>query len=79
MNVPSSAQSVTEILVDKAAALRPEAIPARVRQRVEELLIDIIGLCVAARNTDYVKSVTAASDAGGCTAYRTKVREIEWT
>jgi len=62
-------QSTTEILADKVAALRPEAIPAAVRERVEQLLIDVVGLCVAARGTDYMKALVAATDAGGgCTA-----------
>ena len=39
------------------------------RQRAEALLIDVVGLCVAARNMDYMKAVTGALDPGGpCTA-----------
>jgi 2-methylcitrate dehydratase PrpD len=39
------------------------------RETVEKLLIDIAGLCVAARNSDYVKSALAAWEAGGaCSA-----------
>ncbi len=69
MTAPSSAQSVAEILADKVAALRPETIPAEVRGRAEELLIDVVGLCVAARGTDYVRALAAAADTGGgCTA-----------
>ena len=68
MNVPSAAASVTEILADKAAALGAGDIPAAVRARAEALLIDVVGLCVAARNTDYVKALVAASDPGGGSA-----------
>ncbi len=69
MDAPSAGTTATESLAGRVLALRTEAIPASVRQRVEELLIDIVGLCVAARNTDYVKSVVASVDAGGnCTA-----------
>lgn len=69
MNAPSRAVSASEKLVDRALSLTPEKIPAAVRARVEELLIDVVGLCVAARNTDYMRSVIAAVDAGGpCTA-----------
>src|SRR3970282_526994 len=69
MNAPPSPQSVAEILAEKAVALRPEAIPAAVRERAEQLLIDVVGLCVAARDTDYMKALVAASDTrGGCTA-----------
>jgi len=61
--------AVAERLADQAIALTIEAIPAEVRARAEELLIDVVGLCVAARNTDYVKAVIAGVDAGGpCTA-----------
>jgi len=68
MNAPS-AQAVAEVLADKAVRLRPEAVPAAVRERAERLLIDVVGLCVAARGTDYMKSLVGAADAGGgCTA-----------
>lgn len=69
MSAPLPVESVAEILADKVAALTPERIPASVRGRAEELLIDVAGLCVAARNTDYIRALTAASDSGGgCTA-----------
>jgi 2-methylcitrate dehydratase PrpD len=62
-------QSVAETLADKVLALTPDRIPAAVRARAEELFIDVAGLCVAARKTDYIRSVIAAADAGGpCTA-----------
>lgn len=61
--------AVAERLADQSAALTVEAIPAVVRARAEELLVDVVGLCVAARHTDYVKAVIAGVDAGGpCTA-----------
>ena len=61
--------SVSELLADRVAALTPQGIPAPVRERAEQLLIDIVGLCVAARGTDYVRALLAATDAGGpCTA-----------
>src|SRR5687768_14018173 len=70
MNAPLPMQSASEILADKIVALRPEAVPAAVRERAEQLLIDVVGLCIAARNTDYMRSVKAAVDAGGsCTAF----------
>jgi len=69
MNLPPSPQSVAEILAEKAVTLRADAIPASVRERVERLLIDVVGLCVAARDTDYMKALVAAADTGGgCTA-----------
>lgn len=69
MNAPSSAPSVTEVLAEKVSALRPEAVPAPVRERAEQLLIDVVGLCIAARRTDYMQALVGAVDAGGpCTA-----------
>jgi 2-methylcitrate dehydratase PrpD len=69
MNAPAAAESASEKLVEPALALTLEKIPSAVRACVEELLIDVVGLCVAARNTDYMRSVLAAVDTGGsCTA-----------
>ena len=69
MNTSAETKAVAEILADQAAALTPENIPASVRTRTEELLIDITGLCVAARDTDYIRALIAGVDAGGpCTA-----------
>ena len=69
MNAPVTIESASEKLAARALALTPQRIPAAVRARVEELLIDIVGLCVAARSADYMRSMLAAVDAGGaCTA-----------
>lgn len=69
MNAPLPETSVAERLADAVLALRPDDIPAAVRARTEELLIDVVGLCVAARETDYIRALTAAVDSGGpCTA-----------
>jgi 2-methylcitrate dehydratase PrpD len=68
MNAPSI-PSVAEQLVGRLTALTPEQIPATVRTRCEELLIDVGGLCVAARDSDYVLALIASVDRGGpCTA-----------
>jgi 2-methylcitrate dehydratase PrpD len=62
-------QSVAERLADRIAALRAESFPEAVRTRCEDLLIDVAGLCVAARGTDYVRALIASVDGGGpCTA-----------
>jgi len=61
--------AVAERLADQVLTLTVDKIPETVRARAEELLIDVVGLCVAARETDYVKAVVAGVDAGGpCTA-----------
>jgi hypothetical protein len=43
--------SVAEILAHKIAALAPR-LPAPVRRKCEDLLIDVVGLCLTARNED---------------------------
>ena len=63
------AQSVAEQLVERVAAVSAETLPPEVRSRCEDLLIDVAGLCVAARQTDYVRALIASVDGGGsCTA-----------
>ena len=60
--------AIAEKLADQAAQVAG-AIPKNVRNRTEELLIDVVGLCVAARRTDYMQAVTGGVDAAGsCTA-----------
>ncbi|QHO79456.1 2-methylcitrate dehydratase [Bradyrhizobium sp. CCBAU 051011] len=61
--------SVAETLAEKIVALRPGALPAATRRKCEDLLIDVVGLCVTARNQDYVESALAGCDDDGpCTA-----------
>src|SRR5664279_1411508 len=56
-------------LAGRIAALKPATLPPAVRQKCEDLLIDVVGLCVTARNEDYIKSVLAGlDDDGPCTA-----------
>src|SRR5215472_18695963 len=61
--------SVAETLAQKIATLDAAKLPQAVRRKCEELLIDLVGLAVTARNEDYVQSVLAACDDDGpCTA-----------
>jgi 2-methylcitrate dehydratase PrpD len=61
--------AVAEVLAQKIAALDAARLPHAVRGKCEELLIDVVGLAVTARNEDYVQSVLAACDDDGpCTA-----------
>src|SRR5438876_843828 len=65
--LPKSA--VAEVLVNKIATLDAAALPAAVRAKCEDLLIDVVGLCVTARKEDYVKAALAGwDDEGVCTA-----------
>jgi 2-methylcitrate dehydratase PrpD len=69
MNASRPERSVAESLAERVIALAPERFPAAVRARAEDLLIDVAGLCVAARHTDYMRALIAALDASGpCTA-----------
>jgi 2-methylcitrate dehydratase PrpD len=60
--------SVAETVAQKIAALKSDALPPSTTGKCEDLLVDVVGLCVTARNEDYVKSAIAASDDDGpCT------------
>jgi len=61
--------AVAEQLVDRILALDSARLPASLRARCEDLAVDVLGLCVTARNEDYVKATLAACDDDGpCTA-----------
>ncbi len=63
------ATAVAEVLAGHIAALRADKLPTAVRRKCEDLLIDVAGLCVTARNEDYIKSALAGcDDEGPCTA-----------
>jgi 2-methylcitrate dehydratase PrpD len=69
MDAPLPKASVAEILAHKIAALEPAQLPAAVRGKCEDLLIDVIGLFLTARNADYVEAALAGWDEeGACTA-----------
>jgi len=57
--------AVAEILARKIHALDVTHLPEAVRTKCEDLLIDVVGLAVTARNEDYVKAVLAACDDDG--------------
>jgi 2-methylcitrate dehydratase PrpD len=68
---PSAATQTTvaESLARSIAALGAPRLPQAVRAKCTDLLLEIIGLCVSARNEDYVKAALAGFDeAGGATA-----------
>src|SRR5215471_18214015 len=61
--------SVAEALAEKIAMIRPGSLPASITRKCQDLLIDVVGLCVTARNEDYVVSALNSCDDGGiCTA-----------
>src|SRR5450432_1899020 len=61
--------SVAETLAHKIVAFKPDGLPAATTRKCEDLLIDMVGLCVTARNEDYIASALAGwDDDGPCTA-----------
>jgi 2-methylcitrate dehydratase PrpD len=61
--------AIAELLAQKICALDAGKLPKAVREKCEELVIDVVGLAVTARNEDYVKAALAACDDDGpCTA-----------
>src|SRR6202012_2343303 len=61
--------SVAQQLAQTIIALKPGGLPAITTQKCEDLLIDVVGLCVTARNQDYVAAALDGSDDDGpCTA-----------
>jgi 2-methylcitrate dehydratase PrpD len=59
--------NIAEQVGDFATTLEAEKLPAPVRAIVRNLILDVAGLCVAARNTDYIaaalKSAVSTGDA----------------
>src|SRR6266851_1875885 len=57
--------AVAEQLADRSVTLAPARLPAAVRTKCEDLAVDVIGLCLTARNEDYVKAALAGCDDDG--------------
>ncbi len=65
----TSRAAAAEVFAQWAVGLTPQSIPATVRQALGNSLLDIVGLCLAARNADYVQAALTAWDgSGACTA-----------
>jgi 2-methylcitrate dehydratase PrpD len=62
--VPTLAERLAAWLASSDAA----ALPTQTRETARRLLLDVVGLCVAARNADYIAATLASVDRGGaCT------------
>jgi len=60
---------VAEAIASWLADITPERVPDATASVVRTLVVDVAGLCVAARREDYVSATLAAVDRGGaCTA-----------
>lgn len=69
MDAKLPATAVAETLVERIVKLKPETLPPGVKQKCEDLLIDVVGLCVTSRNEDYVQAaINGCDDDGQCTA-----------
>jgi len=69
MNAMLPERAVAQQLAAAIAPLSAEKLPVAVTGKCEALLVDVVGLCVTARQTDYVQAALAASDDEGvCTA-----------
>jgi 2-methylcitrate dehydratase PrpD len=56
--------TLSEQLAEWGAAVTPRDVPEAMREKTERILIDAVGLCLAARRTDYVASVLNAAERG---------------
>jgi len=63
-----SGATFSERLADWGAALGPGDIPDGMAAKADAILVDVVGLCLAARKTDYVGSVLEAAEPGRYTA-----------
>src|SRR4029078_84273 len=62
-------RAIAEHLAERIAAVDAGKLPAAAREKCEETLVDVVGLCIAARNEDYVGSALAGwGEDGPCTA-----------
>lgn len=57
-------QSVSERLAEWGVSLSPGGLSEATRAKSRDILVDIVGLCVAARDTDYVAATKAAAEPG---------------
>ncbi len=61
--------TIAEQVAHAAQGVRANELPAAVRRVAADLILDVAGLCVAARGTDYIAAVLQSAEPGGaCTA-----------
>ena len=67
MKATDNSPTVSEQLASVIARL-PRAVPAATTAVCESLLIDVAGICISARRSDFMQATLAATDeAGACT------------
>src|SRR5262245_26918259 len=60
MTIEGSHRSISQSFAKRIFALDAARLPPAVRETCERLLLDIVGLCVVARGSDYVRAALAA-------------------
>lgn len=68
MNTVDTTTAVTTLsnrLATWGARLSPDDVPPDMVAKAEAILVDVTGLCLAARHTDYIASVIAGAERGG--------------
>ena len=64
MHDAGGAATLSERLAAWGADLSPATLPAGMVAKTEAILVDVVGLCLAARHTDYVRSVLEVAERG---------------
>ena len=68
MTIPAAGEALAERLGAWAEGLMADALPESVKAIAARQLVDVSGLCLAARHSDYVVALLeACQDAGPCT------------
>ena len=57
-------KTISQQLSGWAVSLTPEDLPQATIEKIRDILVDVVGLCVAARHTDYVAGVKASAEPG---------------
>jgi 2-methylcitrate dehydratase PrpD len=65
MQTIAKSAAVAEQLAERIAKIDPARLPPALRAMAEDLVVDIIGLCVAARNEDFITTAKAGFDDTG--------------
>jgi 2-methylcitrate dehydratase PrpD/enoyl-[acyl-carrier-protein] reductase (NADH) len=68
LNDIGSGAAHAERLAEWLGTVAPERLPAATRAMCRRLVLDVLGLAIAARNEDYIEAVLATAESGPCTA-----------
>ncbi len=64
MNEKHDGQTISQQLSKWAVSLVHEDLPQATVEKIRDILVDIVGLCIAARHEDYVAATKAAAETG---------------